>query len=200
MSSPLTPAHSLIQTLYHSYRHSPISTQGIYFSPTCLQICRPIPSYAATTRAQIVQYLKEAAAAKVKDAAGETSNAETNEIQGVYTIRPLQPDEALDFSTPEVTSSIHLTPDELRAKAKNEGWVGMRVDLWDHGAPVEGSMLVKVQYWWRWEDAASEEKLEGDVDGKGWRQCLHDIMYIGPKDGSEGEEGLEVMDLGSRLG
>jgi hypothetical protein len=27
----------------------------------------------------------------------------------------------------------------------------------------------------------------------GWRQCLHDIMYLGPMDGTKGEAGLEVI-------
>lgn len=121
-------------------------------------------------------------------------------IRGVYTIRPLASSEASDFGTAEVTSEVGMQPDELREKAEEESWVGMRVDLWDEGAPVEGSLFVKVQYWWRWEDVTAEEKLEGDEGKEGWRQCLHDIVYIGKKDGSEGEEGLEVRELGSKVG
>jgi len=193
---------SLLKSQYHTYRHTPNPTlQSFHFSPTCLQICRPIPSYHATTRAQIIQYQKDAISAsemKAKDPLFKPLVGEN--IRGVYTIRPLTSAEASDFSTQEVTAEIVLSPEELARKAREEGWVGMRVDLWDEGVPIEGSLLVKVQYWWRWEDVAVGEGLEGDEEGMGWRQCLHDVVYIGERDGSEGEEGLEVRELGSTVG
>ena len=115
-------------------------------------------------------------------------------IGGVYTIRPLHASERLDFSTSAVTSPLNLTPSQLRQKSQDEGWIGMRVDLWDEGAAADESLLVKVQYWWRKEVVEPGEEMEGDEQGKGWRQCLHDIVYLGPKDGTEGEEGLEVRE------
>jgi hypothetical protein len=207
MSSSTPPAQApspqtvtLLTSQYHTYRHTlNLDTQGHFFSPTCLQICRPMPTYSATTRAQIVQYQKDAAWASDLKAQENPKHVDAN-VRGVYTIRRLSSTEARDFSTQEITSQVGLSPDELGARADEQGWVGMRVDLWDEGAPLEGSMMVKVQYWWRWEDVALDEELEGDKEGKGWRQCLHDIMYIGQKDGSEREEGLEVRDLPETMG
>lgn len=192
-----------------------------------MQICRPIPSYAATSRAGIVKYLKDAQVVDVpvadtskqlkdinkanekdttikrKPVANVQQEAEENELpqssnigkpksRGVYTIRPLHAAEH-EFSINTITAPVGLTPAQLLQKSKDEGWIGMRVDLWTEGAPDEG-LLVKVQYWWRKEAIKSGETIDGDEKGKGWRQCLHDIMYLGPKDGSEGEEGLEVLE------
>jgi hypothetical protein len=193
---------TLIRKLYHTYRHtSDIEQKGLFFSPTCMQICRPIPSFAATTRGQIVQYLKDAEKGKipVEDVSkqesmqtkGEEVNDENPKRRSLYTIRPLIPSE-FEFSTSDITSAVHLAPTQLREQASAEKWIGMRVDLWDEGEANEG-LLVKVQYWWREEDVVAGEEMEGDGEKKGWRQCLHDIMYLGPRDGSEGKEG-EVLE------
>lgn len=228
----LSPVESLIHKLYHSYRHTTdIDKKGLFFSPTCMQICRPIPSYAATTREEIVKYLKDAQEGNVPvedteevqptretttkaepDASNKEEKATTStavirrrpvpqkeqplsppKSRGVYTIRPLHTAE-LEFSIPSITKPINLTPTQLLEQARQEWWIGMRVDLWDEGAASDDSLLVKVQYWWREEAIAPGDELEGDVEGFGWRQCLHDIMYLGPKDGTEGEEGLEVRE------
>ncbi|KAF2828967.1 hypothetical protein CC86DRAFT_345399 [Ophiobolus disseminans] len=194
----LSPVEARIQKIYHSYRHtSKVDQKGLFFSPTCVQICRPIPDYAATTRGQIVQYLKDAQEGNVPVDSATAPPSETfipPKDSGVYTIRPLHPTEATDFSLSTITSSIHLTPLQLLQKSRDEGWIGMRVDLWDEGAATNDSLLVKVQYWWRKEEIQVGEEMEGDENGEGWRQCLHDIMYLGPKDGTEGEEGLEVRE------
>ncbi|KAF1919949.1 hypothetical protein BDU57DRAFT_593651 [Ampelomyces quisqualis] len=172
---------SLLKSLYHSYRHtSDIDAKGLYFSPTCMQICRAIPYFAATTREEIVQYLKDADH-------GKTAVEVDAKSKGVYTIRSLLPAE-FEFSTPDVTAHIKLTPAELEQQARDKKWVGMCVDLWDEG-PVGEGLLVKVQYWWREEDVVLGEERKEDVGGRGWRQCLHDIMYLGVRDGSEGGEG-----------
>jgi len=144
--------------------------------------------------------VKEDGAVIANEVASEKGTKKSDESEsdnrtgGVYTIRPLHASERLDFSTSAVTSSIDLTPSQLLQKSQDEGWIGMRVDLWDEGAAAEESLLVKVQYWWRKEAVEPGEEVEGDEQGKGWRQCLHDIMYLGPKDGTEGEEGLEVRE------
>jgi hypothetical protein len=198
---------TLIQQLYRSYRHtSDIDQKGLFFSPTCMQICRPIPTFAAKTREQIVQYLKDAEKGKIPvedisegqsiDTIEEARNGNSltnskSKPRSFYTIRILLPSE-LEFSTPEVTSAIHLTPSQLHQQADAEEWVGMRVDLWDEGDMNEG-LLVKVQYWWRNEEVIAGEEMVDDVEGKGWRHCLHDIMYLGPRDGTEGKEG-EVLE------
>lgn len=173
-----------------------------------MQICRPIPTFAATTREEIVQYLKDAEKGKLpiedipdqkaadsKDEDKITTPAEHEKprpkSRSLYTIRPLLPSE-FEFSNSDITSAVNLTPSQLHQLAIAEDWIGMRVDLWDEGEANEG-LLVKVQYWWREEDVGAGEDMEGDARGKGWRQCLHDIMYLGPRDGSEGIEG-EVLE------
>jgi hypothetical protein len=188
---------TLIKKLYHTYRHtSDFHKKGLFFSQTCMQICRPIPTYAATTREQIVQYLKDAEKEKITNtdnynASITSSTGETN-LKNLYTMRPLRPGE-VEFGTPDVTSHVGVTPSELVQKVKDEGWIGMRVDLWTEGVGNEG-LLVKVQYWWREEYVVPGEEVEGDEGVKGWRQCFHDIMYLGPRDGTQGEEGLEILE------
>jgi hypothetical protein len=181
--SPETIAH--VKQAYHLYRNTlDTDRQGLFFSPSCMQICRPIASYAATSREQIVQYVK-----------GASSTAK-GKGKGVYTIRPLQPSE-IEFSTNEITAPINFTAEQLRQKAVQESWVGMRVDLWEEGGEEDG-LLVKVQYWWRFEEVPEHERIMmGEEQAMGWRQCLHDIMHLGPKDGTEGEDGLEVLERSS---
>jgi hypothetical protein len=182
------PTQTLLQTLYHAYRHTPdIDAKGLFFSPTCIQICDPIPSYAATTRAQIVQYLKDAEKGNVPAPASSSEQPKKMTARGNYTIRPLRPDEHV-FSD---VSAINLTHAQLLQRSQDEGWVGMRVDLWGMDQE-EGGMLVKVRYWWREEEVRDGEELDGDVAGRGWRQCGHHIVYLGKKDGTEGEEAGEA--------
>jgi hypothetical protein len=212
-----SPPPTQIKTLYHIYRNTrSISAQAGFISPTCLQICRPIPSFSATSREQIVRYSEDAQSGTLsldsnpppekdvterdesdsRDDADSASIAkergETSPANLVYTIRQIVPsDHAWDMSD-TVISSIDLTPTALETKAKDEDWIGMRVDLWDD-APSKGTLLVKVNYWWRWEAVQEGEEMEGDTCGYGWRQCLHDIVYLGPKDGTEREDGMEML-------
>ncbi|KAK1758941.1 hypothetical protein QBC47DRAFT_449637 [Echria macrotheca] len=152
-----------LKNLYSQYRNTgPIDDRAVFFSPECMQICKPNPSYAATNRNTIVRYLHEAA--KDMDAVAAS--------KGLYTIRPLRQDETT-FETDEVVAPTGMTSSMLRQRAIAEEWVGMRVDLW---WPGDEGLLVKVQYWWRRE-------------GKEWVQILHDIMYMGPCDGTEGKDG-----------
>jgi hypothetical protein len=196
-SSPTTT----IKQLYHAYRQTPdFDAQGLFFSPTCMQICRPIPTYAATSRAEIVKYAKDAAAGEVpteKDSSASTQKTDAVDSEGAqkeeksYTIRPLDPSE-YEFSTDAIAAHVGCKVADLEAKSKAEKWVGMRVDVWFGGAKKEG-LLVKVQYWWRYEAVKEGEEVEGDTDGFGWRQCFHDIIYLGPKDGTQGGGGLEIF-------
>lgn len=227
-----TSEQKQIKKLYHAYRHTQdIDQKGLFFSPKCMQICRPVSSYAATSRDGIVQYLKDAqgdkvpgtstssttkngtspiiansrAKAQTRDETRQTATLnEGNERprhedtrlkpkpRSVYTIRPLHPSEH-EFGSNTITAPVGFKPTALQTKAKDEGWIGMRVDLWSEGG-TGSSLLVKVQYWWRREPVKPGEEIQGDSHGFGWRQCLHDIMYLGPKDGSEGEEGLQVLE------
>lgn len=102
-----------------------------------------------------------------------------------YTIRPLIDGER-DFGNDETALPAgYNSADSIKLRAEREGWVGMRVDLWDDdGTNDEGKglgILVKVQYWWK-------QGPPGE-----WLQILHDIMYIGSRDGTEGTQG-QVLD------
>ncbi|KAF1928624.1 uncharacterized protein M421DRAFT_92340 [Didymella exigua CBS 183.55] len=188
-----------IKALYHAYRHTPsIAIKALFFSSTCLQSCRPTPSYSATSRLQIAQYLQDAQQAEVppEHSAGSEGHVDCSraghvtEGMGRYTIRPLRASEH-KFGDTAATAALGVTPVELSARAEAEGWTGMRVDLWDEGP--EAGLLVKVQYWWRLESLGDESDLGVERGGEVWRQCLHDIMYLGPRDGTEGAEGLEIL-------
>ncbi|KAL7949102.1 hypothetical protein V8C42DRAFT_313294 [Trichoderma barbatum] len=171
--NPSVELSNHLKQLYAAYRHTKdISLKGNFFSSACLQVCRPQPSFAARNRETIVRYLYETA-----DPSSTTEAENSQSKKGYYTIRPLQEDE-FEFGTDEqVAPAGFATAGELRQKAETEGWVGMRVDLWDVevGKESEG-LLVKVHYWWRKEE-------------QGWIQILHDITYLGPKDGTEGSQG-----------
>jgi hypothetical protein len=194
-----------LKNLYHAYRHTTeLDRKSMYFSPTCMQICRPTPTYAATTRGQIVQYLRDAQQGKVpvNNSLGTQARPEvlndgiiqktSHANKSVYTIRPLLPSE-YEFGAEDNITPIHMTSDALHRIVKDQQWVGMRVDLWDEG-PVDTCLLVKVQYWWRLERAEDGKGLEGDTEGYGWRQCMHDIMYLGPREGTEHQSGLDVLE------
>ncbi|EHK20849.1 uncharacterized protein TRIVIDRAFT_202469 [Trichoderma virens Gv29-8] len=175
---------SHLKQLYAAYRHTKdISLKGNFFSPTCSQVCRPKPSFAARNRETIVGYLHASADKGTSLSSSSTEVGDKPSKKGYYTIRPLREDE-FEFGTDEhVAPAGFATVGELKQKAKAEGWVGMRVDLWDEEEGkegFEGTLLVKVQYWWRKEE-------------DGWIQILHDIMYLGPRDGTEGSEG-EVLE------
>ncbi|RMZ72647.1 monocarboxylate permease [Pyrenophora seminiperda CCB06] len=196
-----------LKQAYHVYRHTEdLDRKGVFFSPDCMQICRPIPSYAATTRQKIVQYLrdvqqgdipvtKRASPSSTKTSDGLNAQRQIAESENsakdrsLYTIRPLSPSE-FEFGSNEITTAIGLTVEQLKQKAIDEQWVGMRVDLWGEG--TKSGLLVKVQYWWRFEEIADGERVMDEKQAMGWRQCLHDIMYLGPEDGTQGVETTEV--------
>ncbi|KAJ9143146.1 hypothetical protein NKR19_g6997 [Coniochaeta hoffmannii] len=172
MSSVDKAVIDYIKSRYIAYYHTADpDAKGHYYSRDCMQICRPMPSYAATDGASIVHLLKEG----IKQ--GASMNNKADGTESGCTFRPLKRGE-FEFASDEVVSAIGSTPSDLKQKAEKEGWIGTRVDMW---FPMgEGKeMLVKVQYWWR---------KEGDE----WVQILHDIMYMGPRDGTEGTEGERV--------
>lgn len=157
-TTPELEAH--IKELYDKYYQTKdIDTKGTFYSPSCRQICRSDPSFAATESAQIVQYLRDFS----------PKSSEQADIQGSYNIRLVKAHE-FEFGTDEqVTPAGFATSHDLKNQAVNEGWIGMRVDMWD-----DSGMLVKVHYWWR---------KEGDE----WVQILHDILTI-EKDGTKIEK------------
>ncbi|KAH8803051.1 hypothetical protein F5884DRAFT_739051 [Xylogone sp. PMI_703] len=184
--APATPPDEVthhLKQLYAAYRQtSDIDAKGNFFSPTCIQVCRPQPSYAAQNRETIVRYLHESASQGIDLASSNADTGNDQSKKNYYTIRPLREDE-FEFGTDEqVKPAGFATASELKQKAEREGWVGMRVDLWDVEI-VEGKSkgtLVKVQYWWR-------------KEGDDWIQILHDVVYLGPLDGTEGSQG-EVLE------
>ncbi|OHW97504.1 hypothetical protein CSPAE12_03841 [Colletotrichum incanum] len=167
---------------YASYRYtSDIEAKGAFFSPSCYQICRPNPSFAARNRDTIVRYLHKYAP---KNSATVTETPKKATKREFYTIRPLR-DAEYEFGTDEQVAPAGFdSAGEVRSKAIREGWVGMRVDLWDDEleskSDQEKTLLVKVQYWWRKENNT-------------WTQIFHDIMYMGPRDGTEGING-EILE------
>lgn len=167
-----------LKQLYSAYRHtSDISAKGDFFSSTCLQICRPQPSFAARDRETIVRYLREASGQDANAPSSTTEVINEPSKRSYYTIRHIR-EEEFEFGTDDqVKPAGFATADDLKQKARAEGWVGMRVDLWDEeGKDGSEGRLIKVQYWWRKEE-------------QGWIQICHDIMYIGPRDGTEGSQG-----------
>ncbi|KAJ0368099.1 hypothetical protein COL154_002849 [Colletotrichum chrysophilum] len=155
MASPqIDPAlDSHLKELYASYRHTEdIDAKGAFFSSSCYQICRPNPSFAARDRETIVRYLHETAPNKSSLAEENTGALKS---KGYYTIRPLTNTE-FEFGTDEhVSPAGFASAEDVEAKARSEGWVGMRVDLWDEPVVAvdrDDSLMVKVQYWWRKEE------------------------------------------------
>lgn len=143
-----------------------------------------------------MQYLEDAQQGRVPlqrnvdSESGASKEDPVSRDTAYYTIRALLPSEH-SFGSDAATAAIGLTSAALAARAEAEGWVGMRVDLWDEGS--EDGLLVKVQYWWRLEVVGEEGDVGEEQDGKVWKQCLHDIMYLGLRDGTEGREGVEIL-------
>lgn len=185
-STPSSAVADHLKKLYTAYRHTTDNAaKGLFFAINCRQICRPTPSYAAQDRATIVRYLNEASGLSVDGSA--VTKEEQNKKKSFASIRPLRPDEFEFGSDEQVQPAGFATADDLKRHAEEHGWVGMRVDLWDEEASnaVDGQAqgtLVKVQYWW-----GREQKQDGEEGD--WIQVLHDIMYIGPLDGTQGNEG-----------
>jgi hypothetical protein len=202
--APESP-YSHLKQIYHEYRHLKyIPAKGAFFSPKCMQVCRPIPDYAATKRETILLYLVQAAGFKdladyelAQSSAGAAQPSATDkpakedaeesaevQVEGlkheVYSIRPLKPNEATEILTEDVVSPLGMTPLELEELKKRERWVGMRVELWDASEGEKPGRLIRVNYWWR------EEEVDGE---RRWLQCFHDIISIGDRDGTEGLEG-----------
>lgn len=174
--------HDELKKLYAAYRGTAdIRAKGQFFSPNCVQLCRPRPSYAATNSETIIRYLLEFEdGGKIQGSSIEAPGPAQPAMEGYYTIRPVK-DNEVEFGTDEqVGPAGFASPTEIERRARQESWVGMRVDLWDDDGTsqngVKNGLLVKVKYWWR---------MEGGV----WKQILHDIMYMGPRDGTEGAEG-----------
>jgi len=174
-----------LMKLYAEYRRAPsIEEKAAFFSPQCMQICRPYPFYGARDRDTIIRYLQESAIAQsgieVIDQAVRSSSGAT---KGYYTIRPLRADER-EFGNDEEAKLALASANEVYEKAKSEDWVGLRVDLWMDNGTESGTVLdglmVKVRYWWR-------------KEGEEWLQIMHHIIYLGARDGTEGSEG-EVLE------
>ncbi|KAF4463286.1 hypothetical protein FALBO_9892 [Fusarium albosuccineum] len=171
--------------IHHDYRQtSNIDEKAVFYSPECRQICRQDPSYAAQSPDTIVRYLSEAGelVGRIFREAGWVGDETPVTKRSFYTVRAFSEDEANEFGTAEVvTPAGFSSADELKRKAKAENWTGLRVNMWtddDHGR----GLLVKVKYWWRLETP------ESGGDGV-WKQVLHDILYLGIRDGTEESDG-----------
>ncbi|KIH93778.1 hypothetical protein SPBR_04476 [Sporothrix brasiliensis 5110] len=175
-----------LKKLYADYRNTAdIDARGRFFAADCRQICRPKPTYAAQNRATIVRYLHESSGLSI-NGASVTEEEASKKKKSFATIRPLRPEE-FDFGNDELVQHAGFaTVDDLKRHAEQRGWVGMHVDLWEEEEDGEKTAdglsqgtLIKVQYWW----ARDQSKDAADGD---WIQVFHDIMYIGPLDGTQG--------------
>ncbi|KFA60787.1 hypothetical protein S40285_06327 [Stachybotrys chlorohalonatus IBT 40285] len=166
-----------LRELYGQYYPADVEAKRSFYSAECAQICRSDPTYAAQNSHGIVAYLYDSGE-RFKDLISTLPTKKS-----FYTVRPLTDEESLDFGTEEhVRPAGFASVKELRDQALREEWLGQRVDLWDDDGQGTG-LLVKVQYWWRLED--SKDGARGQV----WKQILHDILYLGRVDGTEGSEG-----------
>ncbi|KAH6886277.1 hypothetical protein B0T10DRAFT_490931 [Thelonectria olida] len=177
---------SHLREIHHQYRQTP-DPEGkkFFYSTECRQICRQDPSYAARERDTIARYLKESGALvnRVLRDAGLIDDASgTLQVKAsCYTVRPLTESESDEFGTTEVVAPAGFSSvEDIQAKARSDKWKGLRVNMWTDDGFGKG-LLVKVKYWWRLEEA--------EVGGEVWRQILHDILYLGPRDGTEESEG-----------
>ncbi|KAJ9608985.1 hypothetical protein H2200_006756 [Cladophialophora chaetospira] len=209
-TNTLDTVHTSLKQLYHSYRHTEyIPSKAKFFSPTLMQVCRPIPNFSALNRDTVILYLinsagfddlesyeraqlspatrgittestdPEAATDKATEAAPGIVKVKALSGKNYYSIRPLESDEESEIPAEDVVAPLGMTPAQLNEMRQKEDWVGMRVDLWDDDSDGKGP-LIRVKYWWRKENVNGEEE---------WLQCLHDIMSIGERDGTEGEGG-----------
>ncbi|KPM44564.1 hypothetical protein AK830_g2036 [Neonectria ditissima] len=169
---------------YAEYRQTQdLEQKGLFYTPDCHQICRPDPSYAARDRATIVRYLGESGPLVtriLRDAGHLAADEEIGSAPrtGYYTVLPLTDDEAQDFGTEKyVRPAGFASVAEVQSRAKAENWAGIKVDMWDDDGRDRG-LLVRAKYWWKRDEVAGE-----------WRQVLHDILYLGVRDGTEGAGG-----------
>ncbi|KAF4343547.1 hypothetical protein FBEOM_2456 [Fusarium beomiforme] len=184
-SVDISPLHEELIKLYREYRDTKsIDSKAEFFSEECHQICRADPDYAAKDRGTILRFLRESGEvfARIYSEAGwDISEMDPGSVKSFYTMRPLEGAERDDFATMrELAPAGFASLEEVRDKAKAEKWEGLRVNMWTEDSQGRG-ILVKVQYWWRKE---SEGK-----DGGEWKQILHDIMFLGPVDGTERDGG-----------
>jgi hypothetical protein len=192
MSPIKAPLHQHLCDLYREYRQTKdIASKAVFFSPQCHQICRTNPSYAATDSETIIKYLFESGPVieDIYRRAGwleDQNPISTDPPRSFYSMRPLTNIEMSDFGTiKELAPAGFKSIEEVRTKAKDEKWEGLRVNMWTEDGTNRG-ILVKVHYWWRMEPPGSENGT--------WKQIFHDILYLGPKDGTERDAGGEVIE------
>ncbi|RFN49030.1 hypothetical protein FIE12Z_6670 [Fusarium flagelliforme] len=188
MSPATDTIHDHLSDLYREYRQTiDIPSKAIFFSPQCRQICRTNPSYAAKDRETIIKYLLEAGPVieDIYRKEGWLDGENRGPPRSFYAVRPLNETEMSDFGTmEELQPAGFKSVEEVSKKAKDEKWEGLRVDMWTDDGDKRG-ILVKVQYWWRMEPLGSKAGT--------WKQILHDILYLGPRDGSEQDTIGEII-------
>ncbi|CAK7201731.1 hypothetical protein SEUCBS139899_004443 [Sporothrix eucalyptigena] len=165
-----------LHQLYRDYYHSPdIDAKAHFFAFDCKQVCRSRPDYAACDKAAIVRLMQETPSLSALTGAEPS----TEKPKSFATIRALSPSEC-SFADNDATvqAAGFTSAAALHEYATRNNWVGLRVDLWDEDDKKEGSLL-KVHYWWAFRFGQ-------------WVQVLHDILYIGPLDGSQGEGGQHI--------
>lgn len=181
--NPITPHLREKYTKYRSSQSTLFShpqNTARFFSPTCHQVCRQIPSFSAVERETIIRYLQESrekpedsGAEEVGKSGDGSKDGEGGGNENSWRLRELSAGEEKDL------------PEEFQERRKEENWEGRRVVMWDAvGEEIDGKRrVIVVNYWWKKEKVPED----GDED-EVWKQCLHDIIWIG-KEG-EWPEGL----------
>ncbi|KAH7233663.1 hypothetical protein BKA59DRAFT_320110 [Fusarium tricinctum] len=180
-----SPLYQQLCELYRQYRGTKsIDAKADFFSPECHQICRTEPSYAAQDRDTIIHYLLESGEvlSRIYKEAGWNIEDLTSPPKSFYTMRPLTNTETSDFGAIEALEPAGFSSvEQVQKQAQAEDWAGLRVNMWTEDDQARG-ISVKVQYWWRKETSGE------------WKQILHDIMYLGPVDGTERDPGGELVE------
>ncbi|RXG42988.1 hypothetical protein VDGE_30622 [Verticillium dahliae] len=108
---------AVLSKQYADYRHAPdIEARAAFISPHCRQICRPHPSYGASDRQAILEYLYEASGERPYDKTTTPIQQILQSQAGVppgakayYTIRPLTQGELNFGNVPGDPHPYHKT-------------------------------------------------------------------------------------------
>ncbi|KAF4980218.1 hypothetical protein FZEAL_3729 [Fusarium zealandicum] len=187
--SEKSPLFKHLCEIYQEYRQTQaLDAKAAFYSSQCRQICRQDPTYAARDPATIVRYLRESGkvinrifreAGWIDDESGTGPATQSS----YYSVRLFTESEANEFGTADVVIPAGFTSvQELKTRAKEDDWQGLMINMWTDDGHGRG-LLVKVKYWWH-----LDQRIGDDDDGV-WKQVLHDILYLGPRDGTDEREG-----------
>ncbi|KAI9166525.1 monocarboxylate permease-like protein [Paramyrothecium foliicola] len=170
-----------LMELYHAYCWSEdFKTTISFISSDFMQICHPFPQFAGHGSMRMIALFREVMNGKTCVEAINLAIAERSKTtKYFYTVRPLDPREHEFGREPSVVLPAGFEhTGELRRKAIEEGWRGLRVDTWFHdtASSLRSNLSMRMRYWWRLE--RGRPKI-----------IMRQYLYIGRRDGNEGTEG-----------